>query len=66
MRDGGEDAFGMADEADDAAVIEQTSDLALDARAIDFQQQRQEIFEREQAEQDAEHARADEVRIVEA
>ena len=66
VRDGGEHAFGVADEADDPAVVEQASDLALDSRAIDFQQQRQEIFDGERAKQDAEDTRRDEVRRGEA
>ena len=63
LRRRGEQAFRLREQADDAAFVERTRDLALHARAINFQQQREQIFHRHQAEQHAQAARDPEIRL---
>jgi hypothetical protein len=57
LRRRGEQAFRLREQADNAAVVKRPGDFAFDARAVDFQQQRDEDFRRHQAQQHAPRTR---------
>ncbi len=62
MRGRGEQALGLRNQAHDTAVIKQARLAALHARAINFQQQRQQSFDGEDAEENHQRARNVEIR----
>ena len=57
-----EQAFGLREQAHEPAVVKRPGDFALHARAVDFQQQRDENFRRHQAQQHAKSARDEKIR----